>query len=90
MTPVSIPALKNLAIPADKVYEEDTEEDFEDTEFVEDTDDVVEDTDDVADDTAADTEPAAGGCGGAVSFAGLAIIAALGTCTAFVAKKKED
>ncbi len=42
------------------------------------------------------TEPAAtepvkeGGCGGAVSFAGLALVAALGTCTAFVAKKKED
>ena len=37
------------------------------------------------------TEPAAeGGCGGAVSFAGLALVAALGTCTVFVAKKKED
>ena len=37
------------------------------------------------------TEPAAeGGCGGAVSFAGLALVAALGSCTIFVAKKKED
>ena len=42
------------------------------------------------------TEPAAtdpateSGCGGAVSFAGLALVAALGTCTVFVAKKKED
>ena len=40
------------------------------------------------------TEPAAtesateGGCGGSVSFAGLAIIAMLGTCTAFVTKRK--
>ena len=29
-------------------------------------------------------------CGGAVSFAGIALVAALGTCTAFVAKKKEN
>ena len=37
------------------------------------------------------TEPAAeGGCGSVVSFAGLALVAALGTCTVFVAKKKED
>ena len=37
------------------------------------------------------TEPAAeGGCGGAISFAGLALVAALGTCTVFVAKKKEN
>ena len=49
-----------------------------------------------AGDTPVATEPAAtepakeGGCGGAVSFAGLALVAALGTCTAFVAKKKED
>ena len=35
--------------------------------------------------------PAAdGGCGGAVSIAGIALVAALGTCTAFVAKKKKD
>lgn len=31
-----------------------------------------------------------GGCGSAVSLAGIALVAALGTCTAFVAKKKED
>ena len=37
------------------------------------------------------TGPAAeGGCGGAVSYAGLALISVLGTCTVFVAKKKED
>ena len=30
------------------------------------------------------------GCGGAVSLAGIALLAALGTCTTFVAKKKED
>ncbi len=38
-----------------------------------------------------ETEPAvAGGCGGAVSLASIALVAALGTCTAFVAKKKEN
>ena len=30
------------------------------------------------------------GCGGSVGIAGLALVAALGTCTVFVAKKKED
>ena len=30
------------------------------------------------------------GCNGAISLAGLALVATLGTCTAFVAKKKED
>ena len=33
---------------------------------------------------------AEGGCGGSVAVAGIALVAALGTCTAFVAKKKED
>jgi len=33
---------------------------------------------------------AEGGCGSAVSLAGIALVATLGTCTAFVAKKKED
>ena len=36
------------------------------------------------------TEPTKGGCGASVTLAGLALVAALGTCTAFVAKKKED
>lgn len=36
------------------------------------------------------TEPTKGGCGSSVSLAGLALVAALGTCTVFVAKKKED
>jgi len=31
-----------------------------------------------------------GGCGGTVAVAGIALVAALGTCTAFVAKRKED
>ncbi len=31
-----------------------------------------------------------GGCGGAVSLAGIALVATLGTCTAFVAKKREE
>ncbi len=34
--------------------------------------------------------PAESGCGSSVALAGIALVAALGTCTAFVAKKKED
>ncbi len=34
--------------------------------------------------------PAEGGCGSSVALAGIALVATLGTCTAFVAKKKED
>ena len=33
---------------------------------------------------------AEGGCGSSVALAGVALVVALGTCTAFVAKKKED
>lgn len=45
----------------------------------------------VPQDTNSGTEPTAdSGCGGAVSFVSLAIVSALGTCVAFVAKKKED
>ena len=41
--------------------------------------------------TAAVTEPEAqGGCGGSVSVMGLALVATLGTCAVFTAKKKED
>ena len=43
--------------------------------------------------TAPNTDPVpepAGGCGSTVGLAGLALVAALGTCTVFVAKKKED
>ncbi|MBR2387139.1 MAG: hypothetical protein IKB02_00060 [Clostridia bacterium] len=52
-------------------------------------------TDAPADETevpAGETEAPAdeGGCGGTVAVAGIALVAALGTCTAFVAKKKED
>ena len=36
------------------------------------------------------TAPVEGGCGASVTFVGLALVATLGTCTAFVAKKKED
>ena len=35
-------------------------------------------------------EPAKSGCGASVSLAGIALVAALGTCTVFVAKKKEN
>ena len=53
------------------------------------TEPVADATEPAGDDAA--TEPAAeGGCGGVVSFAGLALVATLGTCTVFVAKKKED
>ena len=41
----------------------------------------------VADETEA---PAESGCGGAVSLASLALVAALGACTVFVSKKKDD
>ncbi|MBR2387744.1 MAG: hypothetical protein IKB02_03140 [Clostridia bacterium] len=41
-------------------------------------------------DVGAVTEPATAGCGGAISLAGLALVATLGTCTAFVAKKKDN
>ena len=56
---------------------------------------VVEETEaPVVDETEAPTTeaPAAaeGGCGSSVAVAGIALVAALGTCTAFVAKKKED
>jgi hypothetical protein len=39
--------------------------------------------------TDAATEPAAGGCGSTVTVAGLAIVAALGTCAVFVEKKRK-
>ena len=45
-------------------------------------------TDAPADETEAPAEK--GGCGSSVTLAGIALVAALGTCTAFVAKKKED
>ena len=47
----------------------------------------------VADETEApvtEAPKAEGGCGSSVAVAGIALVAALGTCTAFVAKKKED
>ena len=53
--------------------------------------DVTEPVADATEPVADATEPAKeGGCGGAVSFAGLALVAALGTCTAFVERKKKD
>ena len=39
---------------------------------------------------ATEAPAAEGGCGSSVALAGIALVAALGTCTAFVAKKKED
>ena len=40
--------------------------------------------------TTADTTAEEYSCEGTVTFAGIALVATLGTCTAFVAKKKED
>ena len=54
-------------------------------------DDVTEAPAGEADAPATEAPAAAeGGCGGSVAVAGLALVAALGTCTVFVAKKKED
>ena len=75
-------------------------EDYEDETEAPAADDVTEApaADDVTEAPAADDvteapateEPAKSGCGASVSLAGLALVAALGTCTVFVAKKKED
>ena len=57
----------------------------------------VEETEAVADETtnapAVVTDGAVdndGGCGGSITVVGLSLVAALGTCTAFLAKKRED
>ena len=79
-----------IMIPADKV---ETEPVIEETEpVVEETEPVEETEADVTEAPAGETEPAVaeGGCGSSVAVAGIALVAALGTCTAFVAKKKED
>ena len=95
---VSFPSLIVLAEEGEDIYIADPfpprpeiESATEDTEPVaDDSTPVADDSTPIGDDTAASTEPTAGGCGGAVSFAGIALVAALGTCTAFLAKKKED
>ena len=46
--------------------------------------------DDATEAPATEAPKAEGGCGSSVAVAGLALVAALGACTAFVAKKKED
>ena len=78
-----------IMIPADKV---ETEPVIEETEpVVEETEPVVEETEANATEAPVTEAPAAeGGCGSSVAAAGIALVAALGTCTAFVAKKKED
>ena len=67
---------------------------FEEVETT-DTAPVVDETeapavDDVVTEAPVTEAPAEGGCGGSVAVAGIALVAALGTCTVFVAKKKED
>ena len=60
---------------------------------VEDTTEPAEDTTEEVTTKAPETTAAVeekSGCGSSVSVAGLALVAALGTCTVFVAKKKED
>ena len=78
-----------IMIPADKV---ETEPVIEETEpVVEETEPVVENTEANVTEAPVTEAPAAeGGCGSSVAAAGIALVAALGTCTAFVAKKKED
>ncbi len=75
-----------IMIPADKVETEPPETEPEETE-PEVTDAPVNENPTEAPETEA---PAEGGCGSSVALAGIALVAALGTCTAFVAKKKED
>ena len=55
-------------------------------------DDAADKKDDAKTTTAAaeEEEDKKGGCGSVVGLAGIALVATLGTCTVFVAKKKED
>ena len=74
---------------------DNTTEEVEDvtTTKVNDADDDDEETTKKAETKAPETTAAVeekGGCANSVSVAGLALVAALGTCTVFVAKKKED
>ena len=70
--------------PENEPEDLETEVEAEETE-------VVGETEAKATEAVDNTEtPATSGCNGAVSFAGIALVAALGTCTAFVVKKKED
>ena len=78
-----------IMIPADKVETEPVETEPEETE-PEETEPVVEDTEANVTEAPVTEAPAEGGCGSSVAAAGIALVAALGTCTAFVAKKKED
>ena len=77
-----------IMIPADKVETEPEETEPEVTEPEETEPEVTEGEVTNAPETEAPV--AEGGCGSSVALAGIALVAALGTCTAFVAKKKED
>ncbi|MBR2387889.1 MAG: hypothetical protein IKB02_03875 [Clostridia bacterium] len=76
-----------IMIPADKVETEPEETEPEVTEPEETEAPTNENPTEAPETEAPEVQ---GGCGGAVSLAGIALVAALGTCTAFVAKKKED
>ena len=77
-----------IMIPADKVETEPEETEPEETEPEE--TEPVESEADVTEAPTTEAPVADGGCGSSVALAGVALVAALGTCTAFVAKKKED
>ena len=70
--------------------EEEEEEIVETTEEVEETEEEEDDDAKTTTEASEDEEEKKGGCGSTVGIAGLALITALGTCTVFVAKKKED
>ena len=77
-----------IMIPADKVETEPEETEPEVTEPEETAPEVTEP--EVTEGDVTEAPVAEGGCGSSVALAGIALVAALGTCTAFVAKKKED
>ena len=78
---------ENTVINLPVEIEPETEEEIEETLPLDTNAEDVDSTE------ASDTEPvteAKGGCGGAVSFVGITVIALLGTCAALGLKKKED
>ena len=71
-----------------EVTEPETTKKADDDEDEDEDEDTTKKTETKDSETEAPTEKK--GCGNSVSVAGLALVAALGTCTVFVAKKKED
>ena len=77
-----------IMIPTDKVETEPEETEPELTEPEETAPEVTEP--EVTEGDVTEAPVAEGGCGSSVALAGIALVATLGTCTAFVAKKKEN